>query len=333
MACGRGRRLCRTPAAEALFARGHAVVSCQHVTYASLPSARRLPLADQSRLHIARTQPPWPMPLPSAYGPDRSLLLAIAILLGGGLFAGAVLYLLNSTAGTVAEWHRARLAEANAQERARVETMRPAEPPLSSGRPLGRQPGLRLPPPPPVPLWNAQGAPDPPPAQPPEFRPDLRYGALGPSYESSAAPNGTALSGSSEGPRSVDGETSSLADAPSLTADLGTGPSGGHGSWRSEVDELGRQARALSGEIARLNRARSAGRSGPPSQSDGPSGSSTTAGSSPSPSSGAPPSTPGPPSQVPVDGGLGWLAAAGAAYAANRLRKEHEERGSDDETA
>ena len=273
------------------------------------------------------------MPLPSAYGPDRSLLLAIAILLGGGLFAGAVLYLLNSTAGTVAEWHRARLAEANAQERARVETMRPAEPPLSSGRPLGRQPGLRLPPPPAVPLWNAQGASDPPPAQPPEFRPDLRYGALSPSYESSAAPNGTALSGPSEGPRSVDGETSSLADAPSLTADLGTGPSGGHGSWRSEVDELGRQARALSGEIARLNRARSAGRSEPPSQSGGPSGSSTTAGSSPSPSSGTPPSTPGPPSQVPVDGGLGWLAAAGAAYAANRLRKEHKERGSDDETA
>jgi len=34
------------------------------------------------------------------------------------------------------------------------------------------------------------------------------------------------------------------------------------------------------------------------------------------------PSLPAAPSQVPVDGGLGWLAAAGAAYAANRLRKQ-----------
>jgi hypothetical protein len=28
---------------------------------------------------------------------------------------------------------------------------------------------------------------------------------------------------------------------------------------------------------------------------------------------------PGSPDQVPVDGGLGWLAAAGAAYAVRRL--------------
>jgi hypothetical protein len=40
------------------------------------------------------------------------------------------------------------------------------------------------------------------------------------------------------------------------------------------------------------------------------------------------PGMPSNPSQVPVDGGLGWLAAAGAAYAASRLRKKH---GSDEE--
>jgi len=34
------------------------------------------------------------------------------------------------------------------------------------------------------------------------------------------------------------------------------------------------------------------------------------------------PGMPGDPAQAPVDGGLGWLAAAGAAYAANRLRKQ-----------
>ena len=42
----------------------------------------------------------------------------------------------------------------------------------------------------------------------------------------------------------------------------------------------------------------------------------------------AAPGMPNSPSQVPVDGGLGWLAAAGAAYAASRLRKTN---GSDDE--
>ena len=40
------------------------------------------------------------------------------------------------------------------------------------------------------------------------------------------------------------------------------------------------------------------------------------------------PGMPNDPSQVPVDGGLGWLAAAGAAYAASRLRKKN---GSDEE--
>ena len=34
------------------------------------------------------------------------------------------------------------------------------------------------------------------------------------------------------------------------------------------------------------------------------------------------PDTPADPAQAPIDGGLGWLAAAGAAYAANRLRKQ-----------
>jgi hypothetical protein len=40
------------------------------------------------------------------------------------------------------------------------------------------------------------------------------------------------------------------------------------------------------------------------------------------------PSMPNNPSQVPVDGGLGWLAAAGAAYAARRL---HQRSSSDDD--
>jgi len=34
-----------------------------------------------------------------------------------------------------------------------------------------------------------------------------------------------------------------------------------------------------------------------------------------------PPPPPPPPTQTPIDGGLGMLAAAGGAYAINRLRK------------
>ena len=53
----------------------------------------------------------------------------------------------------------------------------------------------------------------------------------------------------------------------------------------------------------------------------------------PLPSPGSPPSArpkntvpapPSSPSQAPVDGGLGWLAAAGAAYAISRLRRRSE---------
>lgn len=51
---------------------------------------------------------------------------------------------------------------------------------------------------------------------------------------------------------------------------------------------------------------------GPPSRPTGPRGSAKTSA----------PGMPGTPDQVPVDGGLGWLAAAGVAYAANRLRKQ-----------
>ena len=40
----------------------------------------------------------------------------------------------------------------------------------------------------------------------------------------------------------------------------------------------------------------------------------------PHPALNAPPGLPGGPPQAPIDGGLGLLAAAGGAYAANRLR-------------
>jgi len=39
------------------------------------------------------------------------------------------------------------------------------------------------------------------------------------------------------------------------------------------------------------------------------------------------PTLPGAPTPVPIDGGLGLLGAAGAAYALNRLRKRKEQEG------
>ncbi len=39
---------------------------------------------------------------------------------------------------------------------------------------------------------------------------------------------------------------------------------------------------------------------------------------------------PSDPNKVPVDGGLAWLLAAGAGYAAHRLRKKEDDADSDD---
>lgn len=43
------------------------------------------------------------------------------------------------------------------------------------------------------------------------------------------------------------------------------------------------------------------------------------------------PGLPGAPTPVPIDGGLGLLGAAGAAYALNRLRKRKEQEGASSE--
>ena len=112
-----------------------------------------------------------------------------------------------------------------------------------------------------------------------------------------------------------------------LGARSSSASSGGGPEWRSEASELGRQARALSGALAHLDRSGRSKNANP--RSDGTNsptdGDASTAGANRGSRAAAnTPDPPPPPPEVPVDGGLGWLAAAGAAYAANRLRKRRE---------
>jgi hypothetical protein len=78
--------------------------------------------------------------------------------------------------------------------------------------------------------------------------------------------------------------------------------------------------RALSGALAHLDRSESSGAQRPSEMSTNESDATTSSGAMT-----AARNVPNPPDPVPVDGGLGWLAAAGAAYAARRLQKRRED--------
>ncbi|MFB6271523.1 MAG: hypothetical protein ABEL51_01380, partial [Salinibacter sp.] len=111
-----------------------------------------------------------------------------------------------------------------------------------------------------------------------------------------------------------------------LTPDLGGGSSGtaasggGSQAWRSEARALASRTRALSRELGRLNENRGDAHSASSSASSRAPGKAETSSGGPGPSAASGPGTPSDPSQVPL-GGAEWLAAAGAAYALNRLRK------------
>ena len=77
--------------------------------------------------------------------------------------------------------------------------------------------------------------------------------------------------------------------------------------WRSDLNRPGSQLRALDGELAALDCARD--RRSVAAPGTGPSSGFVTSDRD----------TGDPPDPIPVDGGLAWLAAAGAAYAARRL--------------
>lgn len=174
------------------------------------------------------------------------------------------------------------------------------------------------------------------PARPPvtktyDLYADMSYADLGGSPEGSAS--------GMTGPRAGQlGERTSKTRRPAassspLTTDLGTNSPDTETEWRSEASALGRRARALSGALTQLDRSGSSADGGPRAADTGnsASGDASTASTGGPHGPGDTPDPPPNPEQVPVDGGLGWLAAAGAAYAANRLRKQQNGGETDDE--
>ncbi len=248
------------------------------------------------------------MQLPSPYGPDRSLFLAAGILFGGVLLCAGGAYVLLSFGP----------AGPPSVSETSVRASRPG--PAGSEAPQRRapmphQPGVQgptlsqQPPPsagvPSAPLMRSIPEPDLSVAGPAESGPVLAR-----PKSSLGTPGGT--SGNPAPPAPSPGATEGRVSIPSGSPVLEDA------SGRAEVQRLGRQAQALSGAIARLDRSREASTSS--SSPKNSAGASAASASSQQASSGAP-GPPSAPTQVPVDGGLGWLAAAGAAYAAGRLRR------------
>ena len=253
------------------------------------------------------------MPTPSPYGPDRSLLVATLVLVGGlGVVAGGV-YLVSVLSADVSHWQQARVADAQI-ERSVGPSRSGARVPYRGrasmrGRTISPAPaGGR------APAW-ASGTPSTgAPFRAPtgggyDLNPDFGHAQVGAPAPSTPAPSAGVASSSS---------TPNVGRAP-LTVDLGRGTPSSSGAWRAEASRLNGRLRALSGAIAGLDRGsrRSAesNAEGTTSESSRASGGQSAARTS----TNSAPGMPGSPDQVPVDGGLGWLAAAGAAYAVRRL--------------
>jgi len=272
------------------------------------------------------------MDAPSPYGSDHSLLHAVLVLLGGLDIVAVGAYLLTALDAPVSQRHRAQLAEGQ-EERPPGRAQRRAPSAMMSGahsRAPGRASGGGG-----VPAWAESGdAALPPRARAPqgsyEIDPDFGAADLGaPSASAGAAPGGGTAVADAGGP--TGGASSS--GGVSTTPDLGGGSPGsatvgsGKKAWRSEARTLASRTRALSRELGRLDEGNRSDGTNASSASGRAPGEATTA-SGTGPSSTSNPGTPDDPDQVPL-GGTEWLAAAGAAYALNRLR---ERESTDDES-
>jgi len=279
------------------------------------------------------------MNAPSPYGPDHSLLHAVLVLLGGLGLVAVGAYLLRAVDGPLSQGHRPQLAEMQAERSTQRAQGR------ASWRGDGRLSRAPVPVGGGVPAWAGSGdGAAPPMARAPqgsyEVDPDFGAADLGaPSAPSGGATGDGRAIADAGGPT---GGTPQAGSAP-LTPDLGGGSSGGRSlggsatggdapQWRSGAQALASRSRALSGALGRIDRqgSREASRSRSEAAEGGSSGEATTAsGTGPSTTS-SPPGTPEDPNQVPL-GGAEWLAAAGAAYALNRLRKEGAGEADDEE--
>ena len=268
----------------------------------------------------------------SQYRPDRSLVHAVALLLSGcGVVAGGI-YVLFLVEPPLVRWHQARVTEIRAEQRARSATRasRRTQPPprravtkrlpQAGSAPVLAGSG--------VPVWaGSDGRPAPSTRSAPVadygVEPDFGYARIdGPSPAADASGrSGAAMAGSRGLPAGASG-TGGASPSVDLGGTALAAESGG--GWQSEVSTLNSRLRALDRAIAGLNRSNStAGGTANTQPSSTESIASATRGSRNS-SSG--PGVPDKPDQVPL-GGAEWLAAAGAAYALNRLRKQN---GADD---
>ena len=267
----------------------------------------------------------------SPYSPDRSLLLAVGVLVGGILlcFGGAyaVSFLSIGTGdGVVIANGNEDTSTPSGHALKKAPRRRGGASSIAGGR---------------TPGWAGSDLPSTPSrarASSPQDRydidPDFGHAQLGaPSVSSGDRPEaGVSADAGASGGSSSHGKIPGTAfSVPDLGgSSVGRAASGDDGpGWRTEARALARRSRALSTELGRLSREmRRESRYETTRKENGPSGDATTASRVGARSNSAP-GTPDDPDQVPL-GGAEWLAAAGAAYAFNRLRKTGEEESEGD---
>jgi len=268
---------------------------------------------------------------PTSYRPDYSLLHAVLVLLGGVGIVAAGLYLITAFEAPLSQWQGEPMTQAQVEAQTRVSPRR--APSMGETRPnpggewsggFSSWDG--------VPAWaGSDPRPTPPmrPAPPTSYQidPDFGHAQLDAPSPSGGASSGTGAAVANAGHSA--GNASSAGHAP-VAVDLGSKSLGGAASgsggseWHSDARALARRSRALSRELGRLSQERSdvsQSASANASGEGGTSGGASTASGGTGSRSNSAPGTPDDPDQVPL-GGAEWLAAAGAAYALNRLRKE-----------
>jgi len=253
----------------------------------------------------------------SPYSSDRSLLLAIGILTGGAVLCAGGFYVLSflsptSTGGGSMVGVQGRIPASSGQTPLVSRRSPRSSPPAAEEGPAWARS---------TPGGVVSGASRAPrtTSDPYMVEPDFGHAELGgPSGGAARAPSGgVAIAGTGGS------DTDPTPSASDLSARSfgGQGAAGDASQWRSEAQTLASRTRALSNALGRIDRAgsREGASSRSKSEEGGSPGEATTA-SGTGTGTTSDPDTPGDPNQVPL-GGPEWLAAAGAAYALNRLRE------------
>lgn len=256
------------------------------------------------------------------YGPDRSLLLAIGILVGGLTVCAGGIYLLSVVGTHAVQGGGVKVVpEPQTSSRLSDGAVRSVRSPHRSAAPRGSGG---------VPTW-AQPEPHTgrslarrSPSTAYMVTPDFGYAELG------SAPD-VSVGGGAPGAVGEGGQLGTMRpEGGDLRAEFGRDATrnseGQRSGWRAAASTLNGRLRALEGALARRDRGVGGGQAqGQAATQERGKVSAASAGPGPSAASG--PGTPDAPNQVPL-GGAEWLAAAGAAYAVNRLRRNQE--GEDD---